>query len=58
MLLGQEYLGVAEELFLVSLREPGEDREILLEDRAPGNGRSLGTQASPPARFEEIENHR
>ena len=58
MFLGQEYLGVAQELFLVSLREPCEDREILLEDRTPGDRRGLGAQASPPAGFEEIENHR
>jgi hypothetical protein len=58
MFLGQEYLGVTEQLFLVSLGKAREDREILLENSAPGDGRALSAQASAPAGFEEVEHHR
>ena len=58
VLLRQKYLGVSEQLGLIVRREAGEDREIALEDRAPGGRNRLGAQAGAAAGFEQVEYHR
>ena len=57
MFFREKYLGVAEQLRLISRREPIEHRKISLEDSSPFRGRGLGAQARAPAGLEEIEDH-
>jgi hypothetical protein len=57
MLFRQEYLRVAEQLFLIRRREAAEDRKIALEDCAPRGWNRLRAKSCASAGFEQVENH-